>query len=89
MSSDMQERVINMLRENVGECSELDNIKPDDELSVLGINSVTFIKLVIAAEMEFGITWKDEDLNYQNFSTVNKIMEYISSSDDSSSDTQS
>lgn len=88
MSSDMQERVINMLRENVGECSELDNIKPDDELSALGINSVTFIKLVISAEMEFGIAWKDEDLNYQNFSTINKIIEYISSSDDSGNDGQ-
>jgi acyl carrier protein len=84
MSDDLQARVINMVRENLEDGNELDNLKPDDDLSVLGINSVTFIKLVIAAEMEFGITWNEEDLDYRNFSTINNIVDYIIKSNQAS-----
>lgn len=81
MSDDIRARVINMLKENLDDTSGLDNLDPDCDLSGFGINSVTFIKLVIAAEMEFGISWNNEDLNYKNFSSVNNIVEYITSSE--------
>ncbi|MVP01215.1 acyl carrier protein [Paenibacillus lutrae] len=77
---ELKERIINLLKENLGNAEELDQLGPDDDLSVLGVNSMTFIKLVIATEMEFGVTWKDEDLDFRNFMTVNTIMNYISSS---------
>ncbi|WP_068774893.1 acyl carrier protein [Paenibacillus sp. FJAT-26967] len=77
---ELKERIINLLKENLGNAEELDQLGPDDDLSVLGVNSMTFIKLVIATEMEFGVTWKDEDLDFRNFMTVNNIMNYISSS---------
>lgn len=80
MAEDIKARVINMLKENLEESDQVEELKPDDDLVVLGINSMTFIRLVIAAEMEFGIAWKDEDLNYQNFSTINNIIDYITSS---------
>jgi len=79
---DLKEKVINLLKENVDDPDELDRLGPDDDLSVLGINSMTFIKLVIATEMEFGVAWKDEDLDFRNFRSINAIMEYIASSSD-------
>lgn len=77
MSNNIRERVINVLKENLGEESNIDSMHPDEDLSVLGVNSVTFIKLVIAVEMEFGIEWLNEDLGFQSFSTINKIVEYV------------
>ncbi|MCG7407268.1 acyl carrier protein [Paenibacillus sp. ACRRX] len=81
LQNDLRARVIEMLKDNVDDSDALDQLGPDDELTVLGVNSVTFIKLVIAAEMEFGVTWKDEDLDFRNFMTINSIMNYILSSD--------
>lgn len=81
MSDDIRARVINMLKENLEDTDGLENLQPDDNLAGFGINSVTFIKLVIAAEMEFGISWNDDDLNYEHFSTVNNIVEYIKRSE--------
>lgn len=79
MSSDLKERVLTMLRENLDDSSELDTLNHDEDLSVLGVNSMTFIKLVIAAEMEFGLSWGDDDLDFRHFSTINNIVNYVSS----------
>ncbi|MCR8844346.1 acyl carrier protein [Paenibacillus sp. SC116] len=75
---ELKAKVIEILKDNVDDPQMLENIDPDDDLSSLGINSMTFIKLVIATEMEFGVAWNDEDLDFRNFSTINQIMNYIS-----------
>ncbi|SMG57683.1 acyl carrier protein [Paenibacillus aquistagni] len=75
---ELRQRVIDLLKDNVDDPSLLDECGLDDDLSSLGINSLTFIKLVIATEMEFGVSWSDEDLDFRNFSTINQIMNYIS-----------
>ncbi len=80
MSDDIRARIISMVKENLEDGSELDTLQPDDDLSVLGINSVTFIKLVIAAEMEFGITWNQEELDYRDFLTINHIVDFVTKS---------
>ncbi|MBP2000605.1 acyl carrier protein [Paenibacillus shirakamiensis] len=77
---ELKERIIEMLKENLEGASEMATIDPDTDLSTLGINSMTFIKLVIATEMEFGVSWSDEDLDFRNFRTVNHIMNYITES---------
>lgn len=69
-----------MLKDTVEESDELDNLQPDADLSELGINSVTFMRIVIAIEMEFDVEWDDADLNYDSFSTINKIVTYIQNS---------
>lgn len=79
MSENIRERVLTMLKENIEDDYEWDKIEDDDDLAMLGVNSVTFIKLVVATEMEFDIEWDDENLNVVNFSTINNIVDYISS----------
>jgi acyl carrier protein len=75
---ELRVNVIELLKDNVDDPSLLDQCGPDDDLSVLGINSLTFIKLVVAMEMEFGVAWSDEDLDFRNFSTINQMISYIS-----------
>ncbi|MBH5320335.1 acyl carrier protein [Paenibacillus sp. GSMTC-2017] len=74
---ELRMRVIELLKDNVDDPNMLDQYGPDEDLSALGINSLTFIKLVIATEMEFGVSWNDEDLDFRNFSTINQILSYI------------
>ncbi|GIQ69513.1 acyl carrier protein [Xylanibacillus composti] len=80
MSNELKERVLMILRDNVDDPGALDAIGMDDDLSVLGINSMTFIKLVLSMEMEFGVSWDDEELDFQHFSTINNIIRYLSQS---------
>ncbi|MWC28628.1 acyl carrier protein [Paenibacillus sp. MMS18-CY102] len=56
---------------------EIGDIGPDEDLSAFGINSMTFIRLVLALEMEFGVSWGDDDLQYENFLTLNNIIRYV------------
>lgn len=81
MTTNIRDKVIDMLKEVLaGEGGDITELGPDDDLSAFGINSVTFIRLVLALEMEFGVSWDDEELVYDNFLTVNNIIQYVESS---------
>lgn len=81
MSEDIKARVLTMLREVLDDNKEqLDTIGSNEDLSVLGVNSITFIRIVLALEMEFGVAWDDDDLEYQNFLTIDNIVNYITAS---------
>ncbi|GKU80249.1 hypothetical protein L3i20_v246460 [Paenibacillus sp. L3-i20] len=43
----------------------------------LGINSIAFIKLIVALEDEFEIEFEDMSLGTENFSTLKSLREYI------------
>lgn len=75
---DLIERVKKVLVENLEECTTMENVGPDEDLSTYGVSSISFMKIVIALEMEFDIEWDDEDLDVNNFSTINNILGYIS-----------
>lgn len=59
---------IPILTEDIDEVNNLDN---------LGINSITFIKIVVAIEMEFDFEFEDEDLDYSKFATVQSLVDYV------------
>lgn len=75
---EIQDRLIKVIKETLGDLVEgISTIKSDDELSSFGVNSVSFIKLVVAVEEEFGFEFDDEQLDFNNFRTINGIVEYI------------
>lgn len=81
MTENIRDKVMEMLKEVLAdEGGEVAALGPDDDLSAFGVNSVTFIRLVLALEMEFGVSWDDEELVYNNFLTVNNIIQYVESS---------
>ncbi|EFM08506.1 phosphopantetheine-binding protein [Paenibacillus curdlanolyticus YK9] len=78
MTNEIREKVMEMLVDVLAEEGEgIGEIGPDDDLSEFGVNSMTFIRLVLALEMEFGVSWEDDDLQYQNFLTLNNIIRYV------------
>ena len=49
-------------------------LKDDEDIFALGfLNSLAAVQLVSFLEKEFGVTIEDEDLNVENFSTLNNM----------------
>ncbi|PQP85011.1 hypothetical protein C0Q44_11090 [Paenibacillus sp. PCH8] len=49
----------------------------DEDLRVLGLNSITFIKLIIALENKFNIEMDDEYLELENFTTLQHLKDSL------------
>ncbi|MEC0244345.1 acyl carrier protein [Paenibacillus chitinolyticus] len=52
-------------------------ITPETDLFLLGLDSVTAVNLIVSLESHFGITFNDDELIVENFSTVRKITEHV------------
>ncbi|WP_339234815.1 acyl carrier protein [Paenibacillus sp. FSL R5-0517] len=49
------------------------DIPLDERLENLGFNSIKYISLIVSLEEEFEIVFRDEDLLYECFATVEQI----------------
>ncbi|MHB8062806.1 MAG: non-ribosomal peptide synthetase, partial [Ruminiclostridium sp.] len=70
-------RLWKILHENVGIKTWADKISLDEPLSNLGIDSVEFVKLIVSAEVEFGIEFEDKYLEYKNLPSLRNMLSYI------------
>lgn len=73
----IEERFLKVLRKTM-EAREQD-IKADTDLSKLGFNSISYIKLVVAVEEEFNIEFNDEYLDIGKFDGIKSVISYIES----------
>lgn len=69
-----KEKLINLIAEQLEGVEEID---PQSSLTEIGYDSLKFIFLVLRIEREFDIEFEDGDLNYQKFSKVNEIVDYV------------
>jgi acyl carrier protein len=54
------------------------DLQPDEDVFVLGfVNSMFAMQLVLFVEQEFQITIENEDLEFENFRTINSIANLI------------
>lgn len=53
--------------------SEINALELDKSLADIGLDSLNAIKLVITLEEEFEITFRDEDLLFSNYDTLEKL----------------
>lgn len=54
-----------------------ETVLAEKELIYNGLNSLTFIKIIVGLEENFEIEFDDNDLNYELFSTVDDIIKYV------------
>ena len=74
MLNGTESKVMEILREQ----SEIsDEILKESKLIDLGINSLSFIKIVVALEKEFDFKFDIEDLNIERFETISSISDYV------------
>lgn len=67
------------LKEIVADILEVDPLEISNDYNLVdsGIDSISFIKLIILIENSFLIEFADEDLSVFNLSTLDEIMKYI------------
>lgn len=72
-----EERIKKLLKE-VLQCSDnLNDLDPKENLANIGVNSITFIKLIVSIEIEFGIEVEDDNLAFDKMDTLQSIVNYI------------
>ena len=72
----IQEKILEIINQN----PELDEIKPDQidlDLSNIGMDSITFIRIVVELEETFNIEIPDEFLLIPEMNTVEKMMNIV------------
>ena len=70
------EKVIEILNANI-ENAEVTEDKLDEDLSELGMDSITFIKIIVALEEEFECEIPDSKLLIGEMNTANKIFQVL------------
>lgn len=71
-------KVVRILKENTGNQAMDDNEVLHQNFRDLGINSLNFIKVVVAIEDEFDVVFEDNQMNYELFGSVKDIVSLIS-----------
>lgn len=77
MREDILDKVLKVLNENI-ENTELSSKQIEEDLSTLGMDSITFIRVVVALEEAFDIEIPDEKLLLTEMNTISKMTEVIS-----------
>lgn len=77
MRDDIIGKVLQILNDNV-ENTELDAKQREEDLSTLGMDSITFIRVVVALEEKFDIEIPDEYLLLTEMNTISKMTDVIS-----------
>lgn len=77
MSIEQYEEVLLELFHEALKEKEVINVKMDDDLQAIGINSVTYVKFIILIEEEFDIEFEIEDISFKEHNTFRKIIEVI------------
>lgn len=74
------EDIMSQVRDFLGQFISNTDIDPDENLFVSGIvNSLFAMQLVLFVEKEFGIQVANEDLDLENFKSLNAITAFVES----------
>ncbi len=76
---EMEAKIRKIIAASVNIRVPAEEIGSDDSLSDFGINSMNYIKIIVAIETEFGVTFDNEALRFDKLNTINKMAAHISS----------
>ncbi|NLN63926.1 MAG: acyl carrier protein [Clostridiaceae bacterium] len=77
MGNKVELRIREIISKNVELTLPVEKIGNTDDLTAFGIKSISTIKVIVAIELEFGIEFEDEDLNFGNFRTISSFISYV------------
>lgn len=78
MESDIESQIIDIFKSNIEfEYSFEEAI--DKPLISIGINSIMFLKIVVAIEVAFGIEFEPINLDFNKFSNIRSLVDYVKS----------
>lgn len=70
-------KIRNIIKTYVDLNKPIEEILLEDNLIMLGINSLNFIKIAVTIESEFDFEFDDDDLNYINFPNIKELILYV------------
>lgn len=76
MVSDVELRLKRIMIEKLG-VDETADIRPEDSFYHWNLNSLSFIKLIVEVEKEFGLEIEDDSISLDKLGTLNSLAEYI------------
>lgn len=77
MKKEISEKLKTIIKSYVN--SEDPSWDDDADLEQMGINSISFIKIIVQIEMEFDIEFDQNDLRNQRFETLADMVLYVES----------
>lgn len=72
-----ERKLRNLIEKNAGLSTPISEISSSDDLTAFGVNSISYIKIVVAIEQEFGVEFDEVNLDFSMFKTINSLSEYI------------
>jgi acyl carrier protein len=68
------ESLSSFIRTRLKEITESDyEFRDDEHLNAAGLNSMSIMRLIVDLELHYGIAFDDEELLFENFSTIAEI----------------
>jgi len=77
ISMEVRERITEILVSVLGRSDVAKDLEKNDNLTKLGINSMSFVKLIVMLELEFGLEFDDEILDIGRFQKFSQLCSYI------------
>lgn len=75
METLLEERFVGVLKKAVEDPNA--DVSINSDITALGLNSISFIKLIVLAEEEFGIEFGDADLDNSKYSGLGDVLSLI------------
>lgn len=75
MSISLRERFLKVLNMSLDHEHTVVDLEAD--LLALGFNSISYVKLVVLAEEDFGIEFNDQDLDIRKFNNLEDVLRCI------------
>ena len=77
--NDIEEKIRAIVSENMDIPIPAEKVALNKNIKEIGIHSIAFIRILVAIENELGLTFDDEGLNIDNYSTLKDLLAYVSS----------
>ena len=75
--ADVENRVLKIYKDYISSDEIKENLNSNSVLNDIGINSIDFIKIIVALETEFDFEFDDDDLQPEKYVIVKDIVDYI------------
>jgi acyl carrier protein len=77
----IKEKIRHILSNDLDANVKTDHIQDDVSLyeDGLGLDSISIVNLILLLEQKFEISFEEDDLNYELFTSINKLSEVIAS----------
>ena len=68
---------IAIIIDSIVEKININTLGPDDDLQQMGMDSISFIRIIVTIEEDFEIEFPDDYLLMDNMNTLNKITDIV------------